>query len=135
MYVRLGTVQKSGHIRYIRAHYNVLVYFRTIHGILSWKEFTAQLCKRKLNLQNFQQFSITFNHRNTTNFCTANFPLLNQRRTNGNLLKCNFVLFNQNYKIYNNTLTFYLLLETFLYFHHHQTIHFQLQNIIKYLTV
>ena len=83
MYVLLGTVQKSGHIRYVRAHCNILVCFRTIHGILSWKEFTTQLYKRKLNLQNFQQFSITFNHKNTTNFCTANFPLLNQRRTNG----------------------------------------------------
>ena len=92
MYVLLGTVQKSGHIRYVRAHCNILVCFRTIHGILSWKEFTTQLYKRKLNLQNFQQFSITFNHKNTTNFCTANFPLLNQRRTNGNLLKCNFLI-------------------------------------------
>ena len=92
MYVLLGTVQKSGHIRYVGAHCNILVCFRTIHGILSWKEFTTQLYKRKLNLQNFQQFSITFNHKNTTNFCTANFPLLNQRRTNGNLLKCNFLI-------------------------------------------
>ena len=40
MYVLLGTVQKSGHIRYVRAHCNILVCFRTIHGILSWKELS-----------------------------------------------------------------------------------------------